>query len=373
MQTIVFNVSTDEAISSIMPVASFIASEKAQLPIYGFVLFKLKEGKLFVQSNTSAHTLTRSVALEGMDLLPDFSVCLEAAKLRSILSSLKDGNASLTFNIDGETAVISAGRSKLKCPCMSAETYPEPPKVDEAFSVKLDFLKLAELFRRTKHAVAVNDVRYYLNGLNLNFSNGELKVIGTDGHRLSTLSLSNLDFSGEASFIVPKKLVDMIAADKTDKGGIRLRADNNMVELTWAGGQIRGKLIDGRFPDTGRFFNAQTALRATINRDSLIQSLARVRAVADAKTQTIRLGKDGSELKITAIEGNDVAGEDWVSQSVCGDSDFADVGVNAAYLMDALSGFDDQDLRLSQSVENQYLLLESANSTKREIVMPFRT
>lgn len=373
MQPIIFKVSTTEAISSILPVASFIASEKAQLPIYGFVLFKLKDGQLFVQANTAAHTLTRTVALDGMDLQPDFAICLEAAKLRSILSGLKDGNATITFTIEGEAAVISAGRSKLKCPCLPATDYPEPPKVETAFTVNIEFSKLADLFRRTRHAIAVNDVRYYLNGLHMNFAKGSLRVVGTDGHRLSSHSLNDLSFEGEVSFIVPKKMVDLIASDKADKGTIRLRADQNMVELTWGGGQLRGRLIDGKFPETDRFFSGETALRATINRDSLIQSLARVRSVADAKTQTIRLSSDGTELKITAVENQEVAGEDWVSDAVCAKSGFPDVGVNANYLHDALSGFDDQELRLSQSVQANYLLLESASDpSKRDIVMPFR-
>jgi len=373
MQPIIFKVTTTEAINSILPVAAFLASEKSPLPIYGFVLFKMKDGKLYAQANTSAHTLTRSVALDGMDLQPDFSICLEAAKLRSILSGLKDGNATMTFTIEGETAVISAGRSKLKCPCLSADGYPEPPKVETAFTVNIEFSKLADLFRRTRHAIAVNDVRYYLNGLYMNFSNGLLRVVGTDGHRLSSFSLNNLSFDGEVSLIVPKKLVDLIASDKSDKGTIRLRADQNMVELTWGGGQIRGKLIDGRFPDTDRFFSAKTALRATIKRDALIQSLARVRSVADAKTQTIRLSSDGAELKITAIENQEVSGEDWVSDAVCADSGFPEFGINASYLLDALSGFDDQELQLSQSLETNYLVLEStSNTAKRDIVMPFR-
>jgi DNA polymerase III sliding clamp (beta) subunit (PCNA family) len=85
------------------------------------------------------------------------------------------------------------------------------------------------------------------------------------------------------------------------------------------------------------------------------------------------LSSDGAELKITAVENQEIAGEDWVSDAVCAESGFPDVGVNANYLLDALSGFDDQELRLSQSVQANYLLLESASDpSKRDIVMPFR-
>ena len=44
---------------------------------------------------------------------------------------------------------------------------------------------LRELLLLVQYAMAQQDIRYYLNGLLLLLDGGQIKVIATDGHRLS--------------------------------------------------------------------------------------------------------------------------------------------------------------------------------------------
>lgn len=373
-KTYVFTVNGAEALSTMMPVAGFVCGDKHPTPVYGFVMFKMSSGNLFVQSISGGQCITRMVQTNPMEVCEDFTMCLEANKLRSILGGLKDAD-SITFEVSLSGAVIKSGRSKLKCDVMSAEGFPTPPKVaDDAFSALINFNDLSDVVRKTRHAMATNDVRYYLNGLHMHFNSGSLSVSGSDGHRLSSFSISGLQFDGQAEVIVPKKMVDLIGADKGDKGEVRVKIDANMVEFTWSTGQIRSQSIDGKFPNVGQFLNSDVVPHAKVNRHSFLQSLSRVKSVSDTKNPAVCLSNDNSELKLCAVTvQNEVTGEDYISGSFCESAFRERLGANAIYLAEALSSFDDEELVLSQSTGTGFLMLSPATGgTKREIVMPFR-
>lgn len=375
-QKITFSVSGFDALNSVLPVASFVKTNAANTML-GFVYIKASDDKLFCLSANGSQCLAKSVNLT-LQSVPEFEICLEGAKLRSIIGSLKDAE-KIDFTIEGDTATISAGRSKLKCPAMSAATYPTPPRVAaETFSMKLSIESLMQLLKRTRHAIGVNDPRFFLNGLNLVCDNGVVTANATDGHRLSSYTVKGSQFEGAANVIVPKAMVDLLAGDKSlsqsAKGtSVKIRLDSNMIEVVWAAGMLRSQLIDGKFPDVTRFINTEAILQATADRQAMLTSLTRIRGVADdGKIQTIKLENSQKELRLYSIDAQkELSGEDYVTGAVCEDVFDKPYSVNSSYLSDALTSFAEDDLLLSLS-GNGMMLVSKSCPEKFELVLPMR-
>lgn len=369
-----FSVTGFDALNSILPVASFVKSNTAK-PIMGFVYIKVSDDKLFCLAANGSQCLAKSISLT-LQSVPDFEICLDGTKLRSIIGSLKDAE-KIQFSIEGETATVSAGRSKLKCPAMSAATYPTLPRVGaENFSMKLGIEPLMQLIKRTKHAIAMNDPRFYLNGLNLVCDNGKVTANATDGHRLSSYSVQGNSFEGQANVIIPKAMVDLLAGDKSlsqAKGIVKIRLDSNMIEVVWAAGMLRSQLIDGKFPDVTRFINTEAILQASADRQAMFTSLSRIRGVADdSKVQTIKLENSQKELRLFSVDAQkELSGEDYVAGAVCEDEFDKPYSVNSSYLSDALSSFVEDDLLLSLS-GNGMMLVSKSCPEKFELVLPMR-
>jgi DNA polymerase-3 subunit beta len=369
-----FSVTGFDALNSILPVASFVKPNAANVML-GFVYVKVSDDKLFCLAANGGQCIAKSISLT-LQSVPDFEMCLDGAKLRSIIGSLKDAE-KLTFSIEAETATISAGRSKLKCPAMSAATYPTPPRVGaETFSMKLGIEPLMQLLKRTKHAIAVSDPRFYLNGLNLVCADGMVTANATDGHRLSRYSVQGVGFEGQANVIIPKAMVDLLAGDKSlnqSKGSVMIRLDSYMIEVVWSSGMLRSQLIDAKFPDVTKFINTETILQATADRQAMFSSLSRIRGVADdSKVQTIKLENSQKELRLYSVDAQkELSGEDYVAGAVCEDDFTKPYSVNSVYLSDALSSFVEDDLLLSLS-GNGMVLVSKSCPEKLELVLPMR-
>ncbi|MFX5157924.1 DNA polymerase III subunit beta, partial [Acinetobacter baumannii] len=63
------------------------------------------------------------------------------------------------------------------------------PNLDDtlagSFSLTLSQKALKRLIDKTSFAMAQQDVRYYLNGMLFEVTEGKLRVVSTDGHRLA--------------------------------------------------------------------------------------------------------------------------------------------------------------------------------------------
>lgn len=372
---ITFTVTGIDAVASIVPVASFV-SKKPDSPELGCVCLTMKSDELFIVAINGGQSFAKSIKLQ-MQTVPDFKLCMDATKLRAIISSLKEAE-SLKFTIDADGAVISAGRSKLKCPTLSADGFPSPPKVTEqTFSMVIESANFLHLLKRTKHAIAIGDTRYYLNGLNLVCKDGTITANASDGHRLSTCSVGDLKFQGEVNVIIPKTMVDLLAAEKqleAPNSKIKVSMDSKMIEVIWASGMLRSQLIDGRFPDITRFVSGQFQKKVEADKQNFFASLNRVRGVVqDSKNQMLRMENVDGELRVYATDSNrELLGEDYVTGAVCHDGFATSLSMNVNYLADALAAFAADDVELGSGVNDSLVLFSKSNPLKVEVVMPMR-
>lgn len=104
--------------------------------------------------------------------------------------------------------------------------------------------------------VAIRDVRYYLNGVYLDFPNG--RIVGSDGHRMF---IGDIPKDPEPAVIVDRDTVaDAIKAGKRAKmPGLYVNVDPDpnggklrRVEFVTAGARFSATEIDGKFPDYAR-------------------------------------------------------------------------------------------------------------------------
>lgn len=114
--------------------------------------------------------------------------------------------------------------------------------------------------RAVAYAMAVKDIRYYLNGMKVETNGIETRMICCDGHRLNACILPK---SGEAllddvmEFIIPDSMVKAMLKAKSGIRGVspEFTVEFDGVFITVAmpdGSTLRDKAIDGKFPDYNR-------------------------------------------------------------------------------------------------------------------------
>lgn len=131
----------------------------------------------------------------------------------------------------------------------------------------------AEIIAALKLFAADKDVRFYLNGINLEIGATESRLVATNGHSLGCFRIESEQPVGDTplgNIIIPNELLKPIKAKgfvditigpletkKNEKGEEVPVSSARPVTLTYAGVSMSGKTLDGIFPDWRRVVPAK--------------------------------------------------------------------------------------------------------------------
>ena len=174
---------TQENILSVLQSVSGIVERRHTLPILANVLIR-KIGSQIQFTTSDLEIQIRTTADLGGDS-GNFSTTVGARKLIEILRTMPtDQTVSLTSQ--QSKLVLQGGKSRFTLQTLPAEDFPlvqESANFGPAFSVPQKTLK--SLLDQVAFAMAVHDIRYYLNGILFVAEGKNLSLVATDGHRLA--------------------------------------------------------------------------------------------------------------------------------------------------------------------------------------------
>lgn len=347
------------------------AVEKRQtMPILGNVLLKAQAGELSLIATDLEVELMASVAHDEVDIAG--SVTLSARKLLEICRALPEG-AMIDLRCEGDRAVIASGRSKFTVSTLPAADFPFLEEITPEVSFSLMQRELLELLDRTSFAMAVQDVRYYLNGLLLEIEPGMVRTVGTDGHRLSLCERENLTHAAETrQVILPRKGVMEMARllDRQDEP-VTIQLSANHFRASFSGLRFTSKLIDGRYPDYKRVIPQEDGALLRVDRELLRQALGRAAILSNEKFRGVRMTINGDVLKLQAHNPDQEEAEDELS--VVYDGQPMEIGFNAGYLMDVLAHLEGEEMSMRvRDPGSSVLIRDGVLSHALYVVMPIR-
>jgi DNA polymerase-3 subunit beta len=136
------------------------------------------------------------------------AVTVSAKKMFEIVRELPEEDVQIRVE-EGNWVKIVSGHSQFKLVGLSKEEYPSMPDVAEEGMITMDGVTLRDMIKKTLYAAGENDARYVLNGLYVHLSPAKgglnIRMVGTDGHRLSMIDRVVEAKHKEESVIVPKK------------------------------------------------------------------------------------------------------------------------------------------------------------------------
>ncbi len=181
-----------------------IVERKHTLPILSNVLIERTGG----QTNILATDLEIQIHTHGPHTdAEDFRITTNAKKLQDILRALPEG-AIVALDWAQNRLTLKAGKSRFALQTLPAEDFPLMSIGEEVVSA---FTLPQETFRnmlsQVQYAMAVQDIRYYLNGLLMQVEGSNLRLVATDGHRLAySAAVIDADLP-KAEVILPRKTV----------------------------------------------------------------------------------------------------------------------------------------------------------------------
>ncbi len=366
---LVLNAQKDTLLKPLQAVVG-VVERKHTLPILSNVLIACENGRAaFIATDLELQITTWLDS--GVE--SDGAFTVSARKFLDICRALPD-EAHVALDLNNDQLKIKAGKSRFSLLTLPAIDFPRLQTGEgEGIQVELAQGRLRHLLGRAQYAMAVQDIRYYLNGMLLSFQDDRLTVVATDGHRLA-LDAMSLDtaVAMPMDIILPRKTVmELIKLLGEDDTPVRIQISGNQVVFSHPGFELRSKVVDGKFPDYQRVVPSGYDKQFAIGRQRFQQALSRAAILTNEKYRGVRLAMTTGSLRIAC--SNNEQEEAQEELEVAYDFEPLDIGFNVQYLQDVLGNLNVEAVQCSFGDASSSLLITVPGEENfRYVVMPMR-
>ena len=393
-----------------------IIEKKSPQPILQHILLEAKEDKLHLLGTDTEITLATELPAKVEEA---GKTTISSETLTQLISQLPD-QANIHFHLENEQLFVSSGKSQFQLQTLPAEDYPIAQRTDKTGEFAIDALNFARLLDKVRFSMAKNDMRHYLNGLQLAVEGKNIEAVATDGHRLS-LASSELNAADNVpnALILPSKAVKSLLENQLniDKWHSHLEqsklASSNVDELNEIKDRIERlkelkklpsfkqaeaqfcavtlnlgerelslddgiyrlttRLIDGKYPDYHKIIPSIQDNPIQIERKTLHEALKRNSVVLTRTNETGGILEfKGHSLTITTRNNENELAEEHIDILNPADLEVR-IGLNVAYLIEVADAVEGERLQLHiQSADGPVLITCEEEPALKYVIMPMR-
>src|SRR5450631_1443376 len=370
---IVLKTAQEKVLSALQAVAG-IVERRHTLPILANVLIR-KTSEQLELTTSDLEIQVRTRAELGGDG-GNFATTVGARKLIDILRSMPVDQI-VTLSANQNKLTLQGGKSRFTLQTMPSDDFPlvqEAADFGPAFSVPQKTLK--GLINQVHFAMAVHDIRYYLNGILFVAEGKRLTLVATDGHRLA-LAQATLDSDiPKQEVILPRKTVlELQRLLKDEKEGadsaIEMRFAGNQAKFSFSGMEFVTKLVEGKFPDYNRVIPKNHKNSVTLGRVPFLASLQRAAILTSEKFKGVRVNIEPGTLRIASSNAEQEEAKEELEIDYGGDA--IEIGFNVTYLIDALTNMGQEMVTVElQDTNSSALITVPDQAGFKYVVMPMR-
>ena len=355
--------------------AQSVVERRNTIPILANVLIEADAGQVsFRATDLDIEVLDRAPAMVERA----GATTVSAVMLHEIIRKLPDG-ALVNLTEDGATGrlTIAAGRSTFSLATLPREDFPVMATSEYSSNFTAPAPVLRRLFDKAKFAISTEETRYYLNGVYMHVSTGDvgavLRCVATDGHRLARIDAPLPEGAqGMPGVIVPRKTVNELKKLLDDDSAIiavsvsetKVRFATPLITLT-------SKVIDGTFPDYTRVIPTGNTRRLEVDATEFAKAVDRVATVSSERSRAVKLSLDEDRLILSVNAPDSGAAEEELA--VAYSDERLEIGFNAKYLLEIASQVDRENaVFLFNSSGDPTLMREGNDMSAVYVVMPMR-
>ena len=296
------------------------------------------------------------------------SFTVELKKLRDRVSQYdKDSDVKIKFDEEKLKASISCGRSKITINGLPSSEYPDSMVASNFNNVTFDGAELKHALAMVKMAQGQNDVRVYLNGVLVNFADSSCSVVATDGHRLHIAGVQ-IDTELNQSCIIPASAIAPLHKF-LDAGEVTVRISTNHIRISDEESSIQTTLIDGKYPNWKAVIPKANNGKLTYNAAELTNAIKGALVTSNEKFKGVKMITSNAATTIESNAPDGTSSEDVVECAMT-DIDEITIGVNGAYMLDALSSINGSNINIMVKDSNSAMLIKEGNYMA--VVMPMK-
>jgi DNA polymerase-3 subunit beta len=362
-----------------------VAERKSTMPILANVLLAV-EGPNALR--VAATDLYLSIAAKmSADVSKGGSVAVSAKDLLERVKMMPEGpifvatqdNAAMTLKAQG-----TARRYTLRG--MPGDDFPPIPLPAEgAPTLALDVGVLAKLIAKTHYSISTDETRAHLNSALFEWDGDVVRMVTTDGHRLSKMEVRVTGRQASATMLIPlkaiqelRRLCDEAYADTGKEGSkdapkaeVQITQSGSSAFFQTGGTTFSVKLVDAQFPPYAQVIPQSSDKKVHVPRGAFADALRAVSIAASERTGGVKLALSKGKMRISSESPDTGDGSDEVPIEYAGEA--ITIGFNARYFLDVLGGLEGDEVILGLSGELDPAVIRPATDEQfLAVIMPMR-
>jgi DNA polymerase III subunit beta len=354
-------------------IASRFTSVKAQLPVLGNILLKTDKNKLLV----GATNLESSILIKiGAKIIKEGSITVPSNILSNLIGNIK--SETLNLEVNNENLSLTANNFKSNINSMNANDFPViPEKISKSF-VNLETLALSGAIHRIVFSASNDEVRPVLTGVLMIFSSNSLKMVATDGFRLSMDEFEIKGVKSETKFIIPKNILSEIVklAGNNNELELSYNEDDNQVLFSVDNIIFASRIIGGEFPDFEKIIPKSHKISISVDKEDLLSAvkLASVFAKDASNMMIIDVGKDSLEISAeSSRSGSQKTTVDALVKSELSSKKAFKIAFNYRFLEEFLGSVSGEEVKIEMTDPDEAAVFTDPKDKKYlHLIMPVK-
>jgi DNA polymerase-3 subunit beta len=305
----------------------------------------------------------------------DLRVALDRAKrFRNGHCTLAPDGANVLALTEGPRSFRVPGMDPTDCPPMPSETDAKPLATigDAALCTALD---------RVLYAASSDQTRAHLNSVRFEVHPKSIRLVSTDGHRLSLLDVDvDTGLGHSVEFLIALDGAEALRSLAAPKKGrkadpVVLTHDAKTVFARVRGVTLALRKVDAMFPPYTQVIPKASARTLTCDRALLAEVVTAIGACAPDATGGIRLSvegaKGGASLRVHTSDMKAGEATETMPVTLTGAKGPMTIGVNSVYLQEALAEMTEETVSIAMSGELDPIVIRGKEGGV-VVVMPMR-
>lgn len=347
-----------------------IVEKRNTMPILVNILIEAEKDYLKVFATDLEVSLTDQIKAKVSQA---GKVAVSAKSLFEISKELSEGPITL-IKKDNNWLEIKQGKYTSKIVGISADEYPIFPTYSSQSFIKIEAKMLKEMIDKTIYSVSNDETRYHLNGVFFEMNAQGLRMVATDGHRMSLINKAAEETKNSVGqgVIIPRKgLHEIKKLLEGIDGSVEIAIEGSQFILKFASAVLMIRLIEGKYPNYQQFIPQKLPQKVLINRESFLTSLKRVSLLANQKSKAVLLNLSNGKMEISS--NNPELGDAKEEIEVGYTGADIKIGFNAKYITDILTSMDQDVIEFELNDQlSPGLMRPSNDSSYTCVVMPMR-
>lgn len=363
-----------------------VAERKSTMPVLANVLLAVDGTNALRLAATDLY-----LSLLGRipaDVTKPGSVAVSAKDLFERVKMMPDGPIVIATQDNATTTLKASGSARRYTlrgmPGDDFPPLPQPAEGSPTLALAVDVL--SELIQKTHFSISTDETRAHLNSALFEWDGDTVRMVTTDGHRLSKVDVKVSGRQASATMLIPLKAIQelrRLCDEMLAEGGggdkkpeLLITQSGSSAFFQGAGTTFSVKLVDAQFPPYSQVIPANSDKVVRAPRMAFAEALKAVSVAASERTGGVKLTLAKGSMRITSESPESGDGFDEIPVEYAGPN--MSIGFNAKYFLDVLAAVTDDEVAVGLSGELDPAVLRPAGATTTSdrqflsVIMPMR-